>query len=505
MIGYWRVSLAREEMISPSIQQDTGRAWARRNGRRIVTWIGDPDQTGRNFRRRITEAIAAIEAGQATEIGVFRYDRWGRNALESLANVKRVEDAGGAVHSFTEPVDAETATGRFSRGMAFQMAEYQSGMIGDNWKAAHASRILRGLPAVGTPRFGYVRLGRIPDPVRPHVYRRNPDDPLGERYAQDPVTAPVLAGLYERYINGEAKRALAAGLNAAGVKTVTGGRWSAITLDSVLLSGFGAGLIRAHDLSCKCQKGGRGCPRVVYYPGAHEPVIEPWQWEAFLERRGERRTLPPRLHTPLYPLSGLLFCGTCGYRLGVVFNYGQPGWGYRCPHRGQSNPCETGVLVRRTVAEAAVLNWLGELAGEADAQSRAELARGAKVTRARADTSALAAEETRIRKAIARLLEQQAFDEETPAEAYDGTRRKLLADLEAIQARRQAARAAESRNAGAFLPFVVSLLEEWDTFPPAARREGLGKLIDRVVVHHTGFRQPPRIEIVPVWEAVTEP
>src|SRR3954464_3145089 len=123
MIGYIRVSLAREETISPEIQKKTISSWAARSGRHIIDWVVDLDRSGRNFRRKVIKAIERIEGREAVEIGVYRYDRWGRNAVESLANVKRVELAGGQVISVSEPIDAETAVGRYTRNNAFSIAE----------------------------------------------------------------------------------------------------------------------------------------------------------------------------------------------------------------------------------------------------------------------------------------------------------------------------------------------------------------------------------------------
>src|ERR1017187_4799198 len=135
-IGYVRVSLAREDMISPDIQKAAQIDWARRNGRRIVRWIVDLDATGRNLKRKIMQGVAAIEAGEAAEISVYRYDRWGRNAADSLANAARVEIAAANVVSVPEPLDPETSIGRYNRTNSFALAEMQSDIIGDNWKAA---------------------------------------------------------------------------------------------------------------------------------------------------------------------------------------------------------------------------------------------------------------------------------------------------------------------------------------------------------------------------------
>jgi site-specific DNA recombinase len=503
MIGYWRVSLGREDMISGEIQIQTGTDWAGRNGRRIIHWVEDPDDTGKNFERQVAKAIAGVEAGDATEIGVVRYDRWGRDSLECLLNLKRVRDAGGDVISWTEPFDAKTAIGKFSRTQAFAIAQLQSDQIGEAWKAAHDNRVARELPATGTPRFGYQRLGRVPDPVRAHVYRRDMADPAGERYVPDAETGPVLAEMYERYAAGEGPRSLARDLNSRGFTTTRGTPWSHTTLIQVLASGFGAGLLRVHDPACRCGRTTHQCKRILYLPGAQEPVIDPaTTWEAFRGRLEDRRTVPPRLHEPAYPLSGLLICGTCRHRLTIVYNYSTPGWGYRCPRHTEHGDCATGVFVRRTAAEAAVLDWLRPLAADIETQAATASARQRTVKRAKGERARLAAAETKLVNRLARLVTQQADDDDAPAGVYEKARADTVTELEDVRAKLAASARDETANSSAYIPVVAGLLAEWGTFPPGRRRVMLGHLIREIRVHKTGYRKPPRIQVVPVWEPV---
>jgi len=505
MIGYVRVSWGREAMISPEIQETTITRWTALNGRRIVYWVRDLDDTGRNFKRRVTQAIAGISNGDAAEIGVYRYDRWGRTAVGSLANVHRVEQAGGGVISVTEPFDVETAIGRYGRTNAFAVAELQSDQIGEAWKAVHSQRTSgRKLPAAGTPRFGYQRLGRIPDPDRKHTYRRDPDDPAGERYEPDPVTGPVLASLYERYVAGEGPRALARWLNTEGHLTMRGARWAHTSVAQVLASGFGAGLLRVHDRACKCGRTVNQCRSVLYLPGAHEPVIGPELWAAFRARWAERASTPPRSRDPVYPLSGVLVCGGCRHNLTVVHNYAVTGWGYRCPRRGEHGDCPTGAFVRSHTAEETVLEWLSHLAADIEAQAATVAARSRVAKRTHTQAGRLRAQETKLVNRIATLLARQADDTSTPREAYEKARADAVAELGEVRAQLAAVTTAEATNTGEYLPVAVGLVEEWHTFPAGVRRTMLKTLIREVVVHKTGFRQPPRIEIVPVW-AVTEP
>ncbi len=487
-------------MISPELQETMISASAQRDGRRIVRWIRDLDDTGRSFLRKARQGIAAIEGGEAAEIRVYRYDRWGRNTHESLANIARVEHVGGAVVSATEPYDPETAIGKYNRTNALALAEMQSDIIGENWKAVMGSRLGRKLTATGTRRFGYVRCGRVPNPDTRQKNRwiRDQADPLGERYEPDPQTGPVLRELYERYVAGEGSVVLVGWLNSAGILTTYGNTWSTQALFSVLDAGFGAGLIRVHDPACKCKRGVR-CGRAVWLPGSHEPVLGPGTWEKYQRRRAEQKTFPPRIRNPVYPLSGLLYCGECQKRLTVCSDHGHNGTGYRCRQRQHRRGCG-GCYVSRPAAEDAVLAWLATYAADIDAAATAAAARRQAVTRSRTTRKRGTAQLAQIDGALTRLVTRRALDEEMPESVYEKSRAELLARRARAEAALSEAARAEAINAPDLLPVVAGLLKEWKYLPGGERREMLALLIRRITVHRAGPRQPPRIEIIPVWE-----
>jgi hypothetical protein len=112
----------------------------------------------------------------------------------------------------------------------------------------------------------------------------------------------------------------------------------------------------------------------------------------------------------------------------------------------------------------------------------------------------LAAEEAALIRQLARLVASRATDEGMPAGVYEKAQADMLTRLEGVQAALREAEQAGSANTGEYLPVVAGLLEEWATFAPAEKREMLCTVIRRVEVHRTGYRKPPRVRIVPVWE-----
>lgn len=115
-----------------------------------------------------------------------------------------------------------------------------------------------------------------------------------KRYTPDPVTGPILATLYDRYIAGESFNQIANSLNREGIPSQTGRLWWVASLIITLDSGFAAGYVKAY--------GG-------LQPGAHEPVITPEVWQAYQRKRRHRRRMPARTIAAAHPYAGLVRCG----------------------------------------------------------------------------------------------------------------------------------------------------------------------------------------------------
>jgi site-specific DNA recombinase len=490
--------MAREAMISPDIQRAIIGACAQASGRKITGWVEDLDDTGRNFRRKVQQAIARIEAGEAAEIIAWRYDRWGRNTREALLNIERVEAVGGSVVSATEPVDPAKAFGKYSRTNLLAQAELQSDLIGEGWANAHANRQARGMTVNGTPRFGYRRLGKVPDPERAHVYRRDPADPEGERYEPDPVNGPALRELYVKFTSGAGTTRLLKWLAEQGVTTTRGASFSAVALLRVLDSGFGAGLLRVHDPACGCTEWGK-CRRYTWIPGGHEPVITEPQWQAYRRAREDRAKAPPRSRDPAYPLSGLVKC-SCGASCVAAFSNGQRGYGYRCQAWVQHRGCP-GVFARRSVVEAEVLAWLSAVSADISEQSAARKARA----RVAADSEKLARKHTaavaRIDAELKRLVLRSVTEEGIPAEVWDAARAQLTGAREEASGALEAVSRTLEASAADFEPVMRELLDGWDLLPPGRRRELLSRLIRKVELTRTGVRTRALIRVVPLWES----
>lgn len=500
-IGYIRVSTAREEMISPELQEAAIRDWARRNGRDVLEIISDLDKSGRNFKRRVQDAIQAVRDGRAREIIVWKFSRFGRQRLGWATHLDLVESAGGQLVSATEEVDARTAAGRFTRGMLAEVAAFESDRASEQWKETLAYRRRNGLPAHGGPRWGYVRRGRVLVPGETNLYRSDPDDPLGERYEPDPDLRELYVSLYQRYVAGEGSSVLTAWLNKHGFRTTRGTEWSMATLLSVLDSGFAAGLLRLHNPECRCQVPSR-CQDVTYVEGAQRAIIDGELWEAYRARRAELRTMPPRSQVPIYALSGIMRCGGCGRGMTAMSGRHGRGYAYRCNSYKLTESC-TGAWIRRVDAEAAVLEQLAEWADEIEANAEKAEPRAVAEPAVRVDAERIEGDLARIDRALVRLKKLRAMDEDDDEQAereYLTARDELRAERAALEERLAAAKEPpRPPEPGDYGPTIRALVDGWEILTPPERRNMLASVVRTIRVHREGFRRDPRVEVVPAW------
>lgn len=436
---YARVSMVggREEIISPDVQIHAGRDRATVGAWSVAEEIVELDASGRTFARAgVRRAIEGVETGAWEIVAVYRYDRFGRNARDSLVNIARVEAAGGEVVSCTEPFDAQTAIGKYGRTNLLAVAELQSDIIGENWKAAHARRISRGLPHGGQRRLGY----RYVD----------------KHYEPDPDWAPVVAETYRRFIAGDGLHSIAAWLNSLGAPTRSprSGGWTHAGVTSMLRTGFAAGFLRR---------------RGEYLPGAHEPVIDRRTWAAYQRAAAERAGRAKRHNLPATPISGVLRCGHCGAKMRAVADkaYG-PAYTYACTDRD----CAGRPYVVRRRVEAAIFTELRLLDADVTTRAAAKVAASAHRSVARAERAALSREITRLDRALVKLAKETGT---LPEPVYRQAVAELVAEREAAAARLDAL-GAETKAAPPSRAMVRGLLRDWDELAVVRRRDMLAAM-----------------------------
>lgn len=454
-----RVSKEREGMTSPEVQRHAIDTFCATNNLSIIGYVEGIDESGSRTKSawwpRLDQSIDRIENNDADVIVVWKFSRTARNRLRWAIALDRVDTIGGAILSATEPIESATASGKFARGLLGEVNAYQADLIGETWKDAHARRIRAGLPANGKPRFGY-------------AYTREAG------FAPDPVTGPVLQQAYRRYIGGESVYSLVAWMNDGPTRPVGGyggsgdGLWSDRTLRRVMDSGFAAGYIAS--------KGS-------FHPGAHEPLLSPAEWDAYLEARGRRRQYR-RVERSDYLLSGMVWC-QCGSKM----HAGQFGHGrtpkFRCKD-AHDKRTHTGGYVSESVLAEAVHGWLVDR----EKRLRQEVERGIKDRPVRIAADPRPPLEHRLAQ-IERKQDQLIEDRhDIPRASFDRLSAKYATEHAAIVAELRTIRV----RANAPIRVLPVLLERWGDLEIPEKREMLRAVIGRITV--TPQRPQSHVEIL---------
>lgn len=499
---YIRVSTEREEMQSPENQLFACQEYAKKHG---VTIVGEPIEdlnlTGReSAKRQIAAVIERVRRGEADVVLVWKWSRFGRNNYESQVNLRELEKAGGRLVAVTEDFDTTTYHGRFSRDNMLLVADLQSGIIGATWQEAHDRRHRNGLPHTGQARFGYQRCRDC---------RRKEDSP--SEYLScaschgvlviDPVRGPALREAYERFVDGESVAGIAADMAGRGIRSLSGGVMKATQWQSVMDSGFGAGLIRWRGPEYRA-KYGRTSKKPSTYDnwaeGKHEPVIDLNTWERYKKRREGSQPIPWSTSAK-YSVSGLLRCSLCDKPLvasAVLRSQGGDTKIFRCP--GIATRTCPGVTVTLRRAEDAVLAWLMERSKGEDMGVMA-MKRAARRARAASDIPSAEQEIARRSQEKARLLDLylKALVSE---EDFRNKKEEIEAEVGHLEARLEVLRLDAGEGVIPTADDFAKLTAIWPKMQPAKRRAALGKVVGRITVVKTPGKQYNRIEIVPAWE-----
>jgi site-specific DNA recombinase len=474
-VGYVRVSKAREEMISPELQVTAITDYCQRTGAKLVEVITDLDQTGRNFARvGVQSAIELVEAGGADLVVVWKWSRFGRNVKDCLVNIDRLEVAGGKLVAATEDFD-DTPVGRFGRGQFLLMAQFESERIGEQWKEAQARRIRNGLPINGRPRYGY-------------------DYTKGTGYTPNPVTAPILKELYERYVAGDSPRLLANDMNRQGIPSPGGAIWLDSTVRQVLASGFAAGLLRVgiNTGPRRDNNGGR------FVEGAHEAIISMDTWERYLRKRANSATIGTRIRYPAHPFAGLIYCGSCGHPMYRANGIGR----FMCGSRRRKAPCPHPAHTNMESVEAPVKAWLTTLSDQVNQRTEVVEKQRQGRSDARSRRKALGKEIVKVEASLIKLTKSYA-EGIIPTDAYLATRDQLLGEKAAKSKQLDALSDDLEALAVPATRIAPDLLAEWDTLDHQGKRDILSALVARIEVHPKGRGFRPDIVVVPRWERST--
>lgn len=199
--GYIRVSRrgAREDdrFISPRLQDETIRRWAKANGCKVGL-IPEPDIDVSGAKapkdRALGELIDRVRERKSDGVVVAKLDRFGRDVVHVHEAVKGIREAGGRFVAVDDGIDTNTEGSQFHLGMLALVAEWERDRRRASFAASITSAIERGVHVGPTP-VGYVRTS-------------------DRRLSPDPKVAPAVVRVFRGRAEGTSWRNLARAFNA---------------------------------------------------------------------------------------------------------------------------------------------------------------------------------------------------------------------------------------------------------------------------------------------------
>lgn len=281
------------------------------------------------------EFDAAVEwatAGSGRTLIVWKLDRLSRRGMGQVGLVlDQLEAAQSRVVFLRDGLDSSVPGHRMVIAILSEQARQESANTSLRTRAGMSERRRAGKWLGGRPPFGYrIICHAVPAGANPAHFLVDPDGEPG-KLAHDPETAPVLAEMARRAIEGETLYGLTCWLTAEGVPTSHGATsWRADTVKAILLSPVLVGYLPESKQS----------PHPLRDPETGEPVqvtsplichADRRLLLAALEARSRKRKGPGRLPKAL--LTGLLECAECG--TGMV----RSGNRYVCPLMSVGGGC----------------------------------------------------------------------------------------------------------------------------------------------------------------------
>lgn len=416
---------------SPKAQRDACRRDATNHGHRILKVFEELDVSGgASVRPGLDAIIARIESGESQGIIVARFDRFSRSLSGALAAIDRIEKAGGVVVSVAEKFDTTTPIGRAVVRILLVLAELYRDQQTEAFAESRRRAVERGVHIVARVPFGYTR-------------------EKGQPLEPDNATAAVVREIFERRALGEAYSTIYRDLNARGITTTEGGRWTTVGLAQLIENRAYLGEARS----------GR-----IVNAEAHPALVDAETWQ---RAQGKKSRTPHRERKSL--LAGLIRCAGCSRAL-----TGGGSLSYFCHGQHAAGRCPAAASIRQARTDEWVVEQFFDRLGSLQGQTRP----------GNADLTAAQAAVDRAERELVAWRDDVQISDLDRGVYLSGLETRVRARDDAIVA----LELAREKTAHVDLPTVAVLEPLWDSMTNAEKRKMLGAVID--VVFLRGGRRP---------------
>lgn len=284
--GYYRVSVARDDMKAPELYEDEIRRYCNYKGLVLGPIFKDLDASGyRGSKPRPGLEELKLNHLHYSAVIVPKLARFGRSVKELVELFDLFDNNGVKLVFLDMNIDTATSQGRLLRHIMAAFAEYESDVKADYARANHRLARAKGLPW-GLPPFGYV------------------PDRANRTYVISEPEAEMVRIIFRSYAEtGASQYKIANQLNDAGMKRPGAGEWNAKQVGRILDNPSYAALCVGDD---------------GLVDGRWEAIVDRTTWDhvrALRLNNIHRTKMLRAVRGGPYLLSGMLICGYCGKRL----------------------------------------------------------------------------------------------------------------------------------------------------------------------------------------------
>lgn len=310
------------------------------SGQNIQEYV-DRARTGRSMagREALLRLLADAEAGQFSQLYVYKYDRLGRNLAETSAIIAQLEDCDVEVISVTEGKD------QLARGVQLVVAEHYSRALAERTRDGLLQRFKERAWTGGPAPYGYESV----------------DDNGTKRLRIHETEAAVIRGIFADYLGGKGFKSITQDLHRRGVPTRRGGPWVFSSVRAIVKNDIYTGKVSFNRRQFKLnRKTGRRVPQwrddseVESFHDENLRLISDDDWAEVKLRLAERARPGRRPHSSatVRPFTGLLFCEN-GHRCYIRQSRNRKGnyYYYACGIRQRAvrEACDNMAVVREDI------------------------------------------------------------------------------------------------------------------------------------------------------------
>lgn len=340
-VGYCRFSSTNQREESIDAQKRAIKYFAMHEGYNIIRFYEDQAISGKTARRRpgFLQMIEDAKSKEFETVIVHKFDRFSRDLVDNFTYEKELKKSGVELISVMEKLDS-TPAGKLMKVIIAGINSFYVDNLAVEVAKGLKENAYNCVYTGGTPPIGY--------------------DILDKRYIINEYEAEAVKIIFQMYGNENYGYVpIIRKLNALGFKTKAGNPFGKNSLYEIIRNERYKGVFvynkhtaRAHDGSrTRTDKDDKDIIRI---PGGIPQIVSEELWERCNDRLARnRRNGGASKAKEMYLLSGLIFCGECGFRMHGNGRYPAPDRPklitYRCAHRDQCCACKNKEIKRDDV------------------------------------------------------------------------------------------------------------------------------------------------------------